>query len=185
MKQIREKSSDIQYEKMDKIGTKTNFPHICHNTVDKNTRTTREYLEAGQSPQSTQEIRVEKTPEVLRRIYRAYDSTHPNSLVLSPSALNAYLDCRLRFYYRYVAGLKTPDEVSAEIDSALFGTIFHLSAQLAYTDLTATGKTIQKEDLERLLRNDVKLQSYVDQAFKKELFKVSPEEKPEYNAIRL
>ncbi len=146
---------------------------------------TREYLEAGQSPQSTQEIRVEKTPEVLRRIYRAYDSTHPNSLVLSPSALNAYLDCRLRFYYRYVAGLKTPDEVSAEIDSALFGTIFHLSAQLAYTDLTATGKTIQKEDLERLLRNDVKLQSYVDQAFKKELFKVSPEEKPEYNGIQL
>ena len=91
---------------------------------------TREYLEAGQSPQSNQEIQIEKTPEVLRRIYRAYDSSNPKSVILSPSALNAYLDCRLRFYYRYVAGLKTPDEVSAEIDSALFGTIFHLSAQL-------------------------------------------------------
>lgn len=146
---------------------------------------TREYLEAGQSPQSNQEIQIEKTPEVLRRIYRAYDSSNPKSVILSPSALNAYLDCRLRFYYRYVAGLKTPDEVSAEIDSALFGTIFHLSAQLAYTDLTANGKMIQKEDIERLLRNEVKLQSYVDQAFKKELFKVAPEEKPEYNGIQL
>ena len=58
---------------------------------------TREYLEAGQSPQSNQEIQIEKTPEVLRRIYRAYDSTNPKSVILSPSALNAYLDCRLRF----------------------------------------------------------------------------------------
>ena len=146
---------------------------------------TREYLEAGQSPQSTQEIQIEKTPEVLRRIHRAYDSSNPKSVILSPSALNAYLDCRLRFYYRYVAGLKTPDEVSAEIDSALFGTIFHLSAQLAYTDLTANRKMIQKEDLERLLRDEVKLQSYVDRAFKQELFKVAPEEKPEYNGVQL
>lgn len=146
---------------------------------------TREYLEAGQSPQNTLEIQIEKTPETLRRLYRAYDTAQPESVILSPSALNTYLDCRLRFYYRYVAGLKTPDEVSAEIDSALFGTIFHLSAQLAYTDLTANGKMIQREDLERLLRNEIKLQGYVDQAFKQELFKVAPEEKPEYNGVQL
>ena len=146
---------------------------------------TREYLEAGQSPQNTLEIQIEKTPEILRRLYRAYDTAQPESVILSPSALNTYLDCRLRFYYRYVAGLKTPDEVSAEIDSALFGTIFHLSAQLAYTDLTANGKMIQREDLERLLRDEIKLQSYVDQAFKQDLFKVAPEEKPEYNGVQL
>ena len=146
---------------------------------------TREYLEAGQSPQNTLEIQIEKTPEILRRLYRAYDTAQPESVILSPSALNTYLDCRLRFYYRYVAGLKTPDEVSAEIDSALFGTIFHLSAQLAYTDLTANGKMIQREDLERLLRDEIKLQGYVDQAFKQELFKVAPEENPEYNGVQL
>jgi hypothetical protein len=146
---------------------------------------TREYLEAGQSPQNTLEIQIEKTPEILRRLYRAYDTAQPESVILSPSAFNTYLDCRLRFYYRYVAGLKTPDEVSAEIDSALFGTIFHLSAQLAYTDLTANGKMIQREDLERLLRDEIKLQGYVDQAFKQELFKVAPEEKPEYNGVQL
>ena len=146
---------------------------------------TREYLEARQSPQNTLEIQIEKTPEILRRLYRAYDTAQPESVILSPSALNTYLDCRLRFYYRYVAGLKTPDEVSAEIDSALFGTIFHLSAQLAYTDLTANGKMIQREDLERLLRDEIKLQGYVDQAFKQELFKVAPEEKPEYNGVQL
>lgn len=146
---------------------------------------TREYLEAGQSPQNTVDICIEKTPEVLNKLRRAYDISQPKSYNLSPSALNAYLDCRLKFYYRYVAKLKAPDEVSAEIDSALFGTIFHLSAQLVYKDLTANRKTIRKEDLEELLRNEVKLQNYVDLAFKKELFKVSEDEKPEYNGVQL
>ena len=91
------------------------------------------------------------------------------------------VDKNLIYFFSFPDVYKRQDEVSAEIDSALFGTIFHLSAQLAYTDLTANGKMIQKEDIERLLRNEVKLQSYVDQAFKEELFKVAPEEKPEYN----
>lgn len=144
-----------------------------------------EYLEAGQSPQSSRYISIEKTPEIIARMYRRYDVTHHPKAVFSPSALNAYLDCRLKFYYRYVAGLKVPDEVSAEIDSALFGTIFHRSAELAYKDLTANGKEIRKEDLEQLLRNDIQLQNYVDIAFKEEFFHVSPTEKPEYNGTQL
>ncbi|MDD3037703.1 PD-(D/E)XK nuclease family protein [Bacteroides sp.] len=146
---------------------------------------TREYLEAGQSPQSSTDIQIEKTPEVLRRLYHTYDSSNPHSLILSPSALNTYLDCRLRFYYRYVVRLKAPEEVSAEIDSALFGTIFHRSAQLAYTDLITNSRMIRKEDLERLLHDDIKLQDYVDRSFKEELFQVSLNEKPEYNGVQL
>lgn len=146
---------------------------------------TREYLEAGQSPQGAPKIEIPKTQEMLERLYRAYNAANPQSIILSPSALNTYLDCCMKFYFRYIAGLKTPEEVSAEIDSALFGTIFHRAAQLAYTDLTANGKMIHKEDLERLLRNDVKLESYVDLAFKENFFKVGAEEKAEYNGIQL
>lgn len=145
----------------------------------------REYLEAGQSPQSGREISVEKTPEIITRMYERYDvNRHPQSL-FSPSALNTYLDCRLKFYYRYVAGLKAPDEVSAEIDSALFGTIFHRAAELVYKDLTANGKEIRKDDLEQVLSNDIKLQNYVDTAFKEEFFHVALTEKPEYNGTQL
>ena len=145
----------------------------------------REYLEAGQSPQQSREIDITKTPEMLEQMYHAYDiRRHPRAF-FSPSALNAYLDCRLKFYYRYVAGLKAPDEVSAEIDSALFGTIFHRSAELVYNDLIANGKEIRKEDLELLLKNDVKLQNYVDSAFKEKFFHVPQTEQPEYNGTQL
>lgn len=145
----------------------------------------REYIEAGQSPQSSREIKIDKTQEIIRKLYNTYDVSRGSKMILSPSALNTYLDCRLKFYYRYVAGLKVPDEVSAEIDSALFGTIFHRSAELAYLYLTAHGKEIEKEDLERLLRNDVKLQDFVDTAFKECFFHVLPTDKTEYNGTQL
>lgn len=145
----------------------------------------REYLEAGQSPQAERTIRVEKTEEMVERMCQRYNvEKHPKAF-FSPSALNTYLDCRLRFYYRYVAGLKLPEEVTAEIDSALFGTIFHRSAELVYTELMEHGKEIRKEDLERLLKNEVKLQGYVDRAFKEEFFHVPEEEQPEYNGTQL
>ena len=146
---------------------------------------TRQFLEAGQSPQGTSPIIVEKTPDVMRRMQSLFDVRANPKAKFSPSALNYYLDCPLKFYYRYVAGLSAPDEVSAEIDSATFGSIFHYAAEHIYKDLTTHGKVINKEALETLLRNEVKLQDYVDTAFKKLFFNVPQNEKPEYNGVQL
>lgn len=146
---------------------------------------TRQFLEAGQSPQGTSPITVEKTPDVMRRMQSLFDVRANPKAKFSPSALNYYLDCPLKFYYRYVAGLSAPDEVSAEIDSATFGSIFHYAAEHIYKDLTTHGKVINKEALETLLRNEVKLQDYVDTAFKKLFFNVPQNEKPEYSGVQL
>ena len=146
---------------------------------------TRQFLKAGQSPQGTSPITVEKTPDVMRRMQSLFDVRANPKAKFSPSALNYYLDCPLKFYYRYVAGLSAPDEVSAEIDSATFGSIFHYAAEHIYKDLTTHGKVINKEALETLLRNEVKLQDYVDTAFKKLFFNVPQNEKPEYNGVQL
>lgn len=146
---------------------------------------TRQFLEAGQSPQGTSSITVEKTSDVMRQMQSLFDVRANPKAKFSPSALNYYLDCPLKFYYRYVAGLSAPDEVSAEIDSATFGSIFHYAAEHIYKDLTTHGKVINKEALETLLRNEVKLQDYVDTAFKKLFFNVPQNEKPEYNGVQL
>lgn len=146
---------------------------------------TRQFLEAGQSPQGTSPITVKKTLDVMRRMQSLFDVRANPKAKFSPSALNYYLDCPLKFYYKYVAGLSAPDEVSAEIDSATFGSIFHYAAEHIYKDLTTHGKVINKEALETLLRNDVKLQDYVDTAFKKLFFNVPQNEKPEYNGVQL
>jgi CRISPR/Cas system-associated exonuclease Cas4 (RecB family) len=142
-------------------------------------------LEAGQSPQRSTPIRIPKTPEVLERMRQAYDLAYNPKARLSATALNSYLDCQLRFYLRYVAGLQAPEEVSAEIDSATFGSIFHKSAEYIYQDLTGHGNLITKEQIESLLKDQIRLESYVDRAFKELFFRLPENERPEYNGTQL
>ena len=142
-------------------------------------------IEAGQSPQERQTIRIPKTPAVMDRMRQVYDLTYNPKAKISPSALNGYLDCPLRFYLKYVAGLQVPEEVSVEIDSATFGSIFHKAAENIYNDLTTHGNLITKEVLENLLKDNIRLETYVDNAFKELFFQVPIDEKPEYNGTQL
>lgn len=145
----------------------------------------RKQLEAAQSPQSSTPIIIEKTPDVMERMKSVFDIRNNPKALISPSALNCYLDCPLKFYYKYVALLSAPDEVTADIDSAKFGSIFHYAAEHIYKDLTAHGKLISKENLETLLKDEVRLQTYVDNGFKELFFNLPQNEQPEYNGIQL
>ena len=142
-------------------------------------------LEAGQSPQSTQIIRIVKNEQVMKRMHRVFDLACNERAHLSPTALNTYLNCKLRFYFKYVAELQAPEEVSAEIDSATFGSIFHRSAENIYKDLTQHGNVISKENIETLLKDEIRLESYVDNAFKELFFHLPEDVKPTYNGIQL
>ena len=142
-------------------------------------------LQAKQSPQGSTAITLPKTPEVMQKMWHRFSLEANKDALLSPSALNCYLDCTLRFYFKYVARLKAPDEVNADIDSATFGSIFHLAAENIYKDLTAHGKVINKETIETLLKHPLKLESYVDNAFKELFFHIPQEEKSEYNGTQL
>lgn len=89
----------------------------------------------------SKEIRLEKTPEVLYRL-SAYFKQNPEESFqsqFSASALNSYLDCRLRFYFRYIAGLKEKEEVITEIDPMTFGTMLHKAIELLYKVDPETG----------------------------------------------
>lgn len=142
-------------------------------------------LQAKQSPQGSTAITLPKTPEVMQKMWHRFSLEANKDALLSPSALNCYLDCTLRFYFKYVARLKAPEEVNADIDSATFGSIFHLAAENIYKDLTAHGKVINKETIEALLKHPLKLESYVDNAFKELFFHIPQEEKSEYNGTQL
>lgn len=145
----------------------------------------RQSLEAGQSPQGNKNICIPKTETVMEQMHRVFDKKYNKRAKFSPSALNCYLDCTLRFYFKYIAGLAIPDEVTAEIDSATFGNIFHKTAEHIYQDLTQHGKLINKEAIEQLLKDDIRLENYVDKSFKELFFHVPEDEKPEYNGIQL
>ncbi|NDV59753.1 PD-(D/E)XK nuclease family protein [Bacteroides sp. 519] len=143
------------------------------------------FLEAGQSPQKSAEITIAKTPDVIERLHQVFNLDLNKKANFTPSALNMYIDCGLKFYYNFIAGLKERKEVNTEVDSPTFGSIFHRSAELIYRKLTEFNRIIKKDDLEKLLKNDRMIQAYVDIAFKEIFFHIPEEEVPEYNGTQL
>lgn len=133
-------------------------------------------LNAQQTPMRSRKQAVAKNEEVMNVV----NALHR----ISPTALSAYLRCRLRFYYRYIAGIKEPDNESDEIDNRIFGNIFHRAAELFYTDKNHGG-IIHADDIEAALKDKSLLERLVDKAFKEKLFEVEADKNVTYNGLQL
>jgi hypothetical protein len=92
-----------------------------------------------------------------------------SSKALSPSAINMWLNCRMKFFYRYVNGLKEPEELKDEIDAAMLGEILHEVMYFIYSGFE--GKTIMKEFLSELIRDKGKIINYINTSLSKKLGK--------------
>ncbi|MDN4166543.1 PD-(D/E)XK nuclease family protein [Cytophagales bacterium LB-30] len=96
----------------------------------------RYFLDQAMHMPSSQAIIIEKNDLVKQRLKRYL--TQGGQLVersLTPSALNNYLDCRLRFYYKYIADLQEEEEVEEEVDIRVFGLLLHDSLEHLYKKL--------------------------------------------------
>lgn len=133
------------------------------------------------------EISVEQTDVTRRKLQEhfRYEPDKKPIFRLSPSTLNDYLDCRLRFYLKHVEGLTPPQEVNADVDVAALGIIFHKSAELAYNKLTERNNIVIREDIERLLKENHHIESFVDEAFRTEFFYSEPDAPLKYNGTQL
>ncbi len=59
---------------------------------------------------------------------------HPEGKSLSPSALNEYLDCRLRFALRRIYKIREPDEIAYASEPKGFGILIHQVMNRLYRD---------------------------------------------------
>ncbi|MGF1583833.1 MAG: PD-(D/E)XK nuclease family protein [Bacteroidales bacterium] len=107
-------------------------------------------------------VYIEKTADIMSRLME-YSDTRPDGKYLSAAGINSYLDCSLRFYFRYIARLPEPDSVTEEIDMATFGNLLHTAAQMMYTPFK--GKDIQAADIDALLADKEGLEKHVRAAF--------------------
>ena len=142
-------------------------------------------LKPDRSDTDVTPLSVQKTNAVLEELCRQYDYTNKKSF-LSPSALNKYMDCKLQFYLTQIAGLKKPDETDTDIDFAMFGTLFHKSAELTYNYLASEtpDRTVTSQNIEALLKDHAKLDSFVQQAFTLEYFNKMPISKTDYSGTQ-
>ena len=90
--------------------------------------------------------------------------------MLSPTAINTYLRCPLRYHYKYDCGLLEPEiDDDDTINNRHFGNIFHNASQVLYERLMEKSHQILASDLKQLLRNRVDIERAVDQAMQEEL----------------
>ena len=105
---------------------------------------------------------------------------------ISPSAINKYLRCPLKFFYQYVANIKEPDSEDDTVDNRMFGNIFHKAAQLVYNDIKSRGGVVEKSYIQKFLGKNGILEAIVDTAFNEELFKSKkPTVKAYYNGLQI
>lgn len=109
-------------------------------------------------------------PDATVGIFREHDRSRKNRKILSPSAINTYLDCTLMFYFKYIAHIRPNDEMSSDIDSAVFGTIFHASAEEIYSRLAKDGNLLNVSQLDKAI-DTMPLDGIIDFYFRKFLFK--------------
>ncbi|MBN1144033.1 MAG: PD-(D/E)XK nuclease family protein [Bacteroidales bacterium] len=99
---------------------------------------------------------------------------------LSPSSINEFLNCPLRFCFHHIMGLPEPEEIAEDIDARDFGSILHACLEHIYSGFPQ--KVITKDMLEGVLKHEEILFSALDKAFDKVVFGVESGEsgrKPE------
>ena len=135
---------------------------------------------------------VEKTPEVMQRLHLRFDRKYRRDTqhsLLTPTSINTFFRCQLRFYYKYVLGLMDNDESDNDtIDSLAFGSIFHKSAEEVYLRMKdSKTSVVTKESIQHVLHADDYLTGVVEKYLDEVVYnlKQNRSSRPEYNGLQL
>ena len=104
---------------------------------------------------------IEKDGQHISRLYSRY-LENESKAVLSPTAINTWLNCRMKFYYRYVNRLKEPEVISPEIDHAVFGQILHRIMKSIYNEFI--NREISSGFIHSLVKDESYLLNIIDQS---------------------
>lgn len=102
-----------------------------------------------------QQLSVPKTGEVWKALQRFFQSKGGwDDEKLSATAITTYMNCPLQFFFRYVAKIKEPEEVSENLEANQVGSVFHQVLEWFYEDLSGTDNLITAEKI-RGKRKDI------------------------------
>lgn len=114
-------------------------------------------------------VRIEKTPEVMKQLSR-YLEGNTEGKYLSPSALNTYIECSLKFYFRKVTQIREQEELLEELDPIGFGNILHHTIHELYESISTNRSRITGADLAQLSKGS-RIDEVLENNFVKEYFK--------------
>ena len=124
------------------------------------------------SSEPVSSVMINGSKSITEKMLQGNSSENP----LSPTAINTWLQCSLRFYFRYILQLPEPEEMKDEIDSMAFGSIFHETIEQLYKPFR--GRTINKADLAGIIKDKVLIENEIRKAIGKHYIKQTVPGKP-------
>lgn len=94
------------------------------------------------------EIKINKTEGVINQLV---------GFTFSPSSITTYLDCSLKFYFRYILGLKPIGDVSEELEANIEGNILHevMRQLFSHQNVLDENKFLKVNELEKLMESNL------------------------------
>ena len=114
---------------------------------------------ASSETQAAEPYSVVKTSEVMKQFQTRFSGER----MLSPSAINTYMQCPLKFYFNHVMGIRPDKEVTEDVDKSTFGTIFHESMRQLYEPYV--GKPFTSADVWALASDESLIVQKLNNAF--------------------
>jgi hypothetical protein len=87
---------------------------------------------------------------------------------LTPSSVNVYLKCPLRFYFQYIKKLKEEKTLQEEVDGGMVGNLLHRVMKSLYKGCLPISRPVQKAELEALAADEENLKEHIKAAILKE-----------------
>jgi len=134
-------------------------------------------------PLAIEPIVITKDQAILDRLAQLGEEGSYKHKGISPSALNAYIECRLRFYFRYVARVKEPREVEEDLDARVLGDFLHKVMERFYKRLRdrKQSKEVVPADFDQY---EQEVSRILDDVFR-EAYRLDPEKPVVYEGQRL
>ncbi|MCD0487155.1 PD-(D/E)XK nuclease family protein [Pedobacter sp. MC2016-14] len=130
------------------------------------------YLDQKQrlATESRQQVVVQKDEQVMAVLNKYLDGT----LRLSASALTSYINCPLQFFYKYVARIEEPKEISENMEAHEIGSILHFVMETFYRELKAEDAMITKEriSIHRKTLDELAIRGFAEVMFENENFQL-------------
>jgi len=95
-----------------------------------------------QNPSVNNEIEIFKSEQIINNINQWLSKR------VSSTALTTYLDCGLKFYFQYIAGIRKDRTIDDFIESDVFGTIIHDSLEFSFNSFLE--KNLNEDDLTKI-----------------------------------
>lgn len=134
------------------------------------------------APRGVDVISINKSHQVMEALMKVNEGNQFFKGI-SPSALNTFIECGLKFYFRYVAKIKEADEVEEELDARVLGNFLHDVMERFYKSITTLKKSklIEAQDYHGYELGIAKL---IDQVFI-ETYRLDPSKPVVYEGQRL